>query len=121
MKKLIAFDLDGTLAVSKSPLDGEMAELLTSLLGIVKVAVISGGAWPQFEKQVLAKLPPHARLEQLSILPERGGFHHYFRIMCLNKGIKIAGAIKAISSLASSNAITPRSAIVASDGICVPA
>ncbi len=51
MKKLIAFDLDGTLAQSKSPIGPEMAELLTRLLGIVKVAVISGGAWPQFEKQ----------------------------------------------------------------------
>ena len=72
MKKLIAFFLDGALTQSKSPLDAEMAELLASLLGIVKVAVISGGAWPQFEKQVLAKLPPHARLEQLSILPACG-------------------------------------------------
>jgi hypothetical protein len=35
MKELIVFDLDGTLAKSKSPLDAEMAELLTSLLGMV--------------------------------------------------------------------------------------
>jgi phosphomannomutase len=40
---MIAFDLDGTLAQSKSPLDTEMAELLTSLLCIVKVAVNLGG------------------------------------------------------------------------------
>lgn len=43
MKRLIVFDLDGTLAKSKSSLDAEMAALLDSLLGIVKVAVISGG------------------------------------------------------------------------------
>jgi phosphomannomutase len=43
MKKLIVFDLDGTLAESKSPLDTEMAALLTSLLATVKVAIISGG------------------------------------------------------------------------------
>ncbi|MEO8268201.1 MAG: HAD-IIB family hydrolase, partial [Aureliella sp.] len=61
-----------TLAKSKSPLDAEMAELLTSLLAIVKVAVISGGAWPQFEKQVLAKLPSHTQLKNLSILPTCG-------------------------------------------------
>ncbi len=53
MKKLIVFDLDGTLAQSKAPLDVEMAALLNTLLGIVNVAVISGGDWPQFEKQVL--------------------------------------------------------------------
>ena len=48
MKSLVVFDLDGTLAPSKSSLDAEMAALLGRLLGIVKVAVISGGAWGQF-------------------------------------------------------------------------
>jgi FMN phosphatase YigB (HAD superfamily) len=43
MKKLIVFDLDGTLAESKSALDTEMSALLHELLGIAKVAVISGG------------------------------------------------------------------------------
>jgi len=43
MKKLIVFDLDGTLAESKSPLDAEMGILLSSLIGVVKVAVISDG------------------------------------------------------------------------------
>ena len=41
MKKLIVFDLDGTLAESKSSIDPEMATLLHALPGIVKVAVIS--------------------------------------------------------------------------------
>jgi phosphomannomutase len=72
MKKLIVFDLDGTLAESKSSLDGEMAALLKDLLGIVKVAVISGGDWPQFEKQVLAHLPQDAGLGNLSLLPTCG-------------------------------------------------
>jgi HAD superfamily hydrolase (TIGR01484 family) len=72
MKDLIIFDLDGTLAESKSPLDPEMGSLFGRLLSAVKVAVISGGAWPQFEKQVLAKLPLEARLEALSILPTCG-------------------------------------------------
>ena len=56
MKKLIVFDLDGTLASSKSPLDDEMANLLDKLLKTVKVAVISGGDWSQFQKQVLSHL-----------------------------------------------------------------
>ncbi len=72
MKDLIVFDLDGTLAQSKSPVDTEMAELLTSLLRVARVAVISGGAWPQFEKQVLSMLPLDAKLERLSILPTCG-------------------------------------------------
>jgi phosphomannomutase len=72
VKKLIVFDLDGTLAESKSPLDAEMAALLHNLLDIVKVAVISGGDWPQFEKQLLSNLPHDERLENLSLLPTCG-------------------------------------------------
>jgi hypothetical protein len=72
VKKLVVFDLDGTLAASKSPLDAEMLSLLHDLLSVVKVAVISGGAWPQFEKQLLSKLPKDDRLAKLSILPTCG-------------------------------------------------
>jgi hypothetical protein len=78
MKKLIVFDLDGTLAESKASLDAEMAALLTALLSIVKVAVISGGNWPQFEKQVLTNLPHDERLRNLSLLPTCGTkFYRY--------------------------------------------
>lgn len=78
MKKLIVYDLDGTLAESKSSLDAVMAELLQKLLGVVKVAVISGGDWPQFEKQLLSNLPHDERLRNLSILPTCGTkFYQY--------------------------------------------
>jgi phosphomannomutase len=46
MMKLIAFDLDGTLATSKQAVDTEMADLLGALLELQSVAVISGGDWP---------------------------------------------------------------------------
>jgi phosphomannomutase len=72
MKSLIVFDLDGTLAASKSTLDAEMASLLHNLLSVVRVAVISGGAWFQFEEQVLSQLPQDERLTRLSILPTCG-------------------------------------------------
>ncbi len=78
MKQLIVFDLDGTLAQSKASIDTEMATLLSALLGIVKVAIISGGNWPQFEKQVLAQLPHDTRLANLSLLPTCGTkFYRY--------------------------------------------
>jgi phosphomannomutase len=72
MIKLIVFDLDGTLAESKSSLDLEMSGLLCDLLGITRVAVISGGDWPQFEKQLLTNLPTDERLANLSLLPTCG-------------------------------------------------
>lgn len=78
MKKLIVFDLDGTLAKSKSAIDEEMSKLLKGLLEVHQVAIISGGDWPQFEKQVLTPLPEDTRLEKLSILPTSGTkFYRY--------------------------------------------
>ena len=78
MINLIVFDLDGTLAESKSPLDAEMSTLLGALLGVVKVAVISGGNWPQFDKQLLSNLPRDERLRNLSLLPTCGTkFYEY--------------------------------------------
>jgi phosphomannomutase len=78
VKKLIVFDLDGTLADSKSAVDPEMSGLLHDLLGIVKVAVISGGGWPQFEKQFVSNLPHDEFLENLSLLPTCGTkFYRY--------------------------------------------
>ena len=78
MKRLFVFDLDGTLAQSKSSLDPEMAGLLGQLLIFMKVAVISGGTWEQFETQLLAKLTNDVHLENLFLLPTCGTqFYHY--------------------------------------------
>lgn len=78
MKNLIIFDLDGTLAKSKSSIDQEMSELLKSLLHVAHVAIISGGDWPQFEKQVLDHLPKNTLLKKLAILPTCGTkFYQY--------------------------------------------
>src|SRR5271154_1231416 len=78
VKSLIIFDLDGTLAESKSALDGEMAALLGQLLRVVKVAIISGGAWPQFEEHVLSNLPSGDILKKLSLLPTCGTKFYQF-------------------------------------------
>jgi phosphomannomutase len=78
MKKLIVFDLDGTLAESKAAIDQEMAERLGALLTVAQVAIISGGDWPQFEKQVIAHLPKGSKIKNLSILPTCGTkFYRY--------------------------------------------
>lgn len=72
MKQLVAFDLDGTLAESKQPLQEPMGEALADLLGVAQVAVISGGDWPQFEKQVASRLPARADLTRLWLMPTTG-------------------------------------------------
>lgn len=73
MKKLIAFDLDGTLAPSKSPGPDRMMELLAQLLDKFQVCIISGGKFEQFEKQVLGNLEASpSQLERLHIMPTCG-------------------------------------------------
>ena len=73
--------MDGTLAKSKSAIDHEMAELLHNLLHVAHVAIISGGDWPQFQKQVLSQLLEKTHLRKLSILPTCGTkFYRYDKI-----------------------------------------
>ena len=72
VKELIVFDLDGTLAKSKCSIDIEMAGLLDNLLREVKVAIISGGDWPQFEEQVLVPVGHPRDLKNLFLLPTCG-------------------------------------------------
>ncbi|MFT0847014.1 HAD-IIB family hydrolase [Actinomycetaceae bacterium L2_0104] len=70
---LIAFDLDDTLAPSKSPLPARMGEALRSLLEITQVCVISGGQFGQFETQLLGNLHASDReLARLHLMPTCG-------------------------------------------------
>ena len=82
MKKLIIFDLDGTLALSKSAMDSEMALLLVGLLKADKmVAIISGGKYAQFQKQILpvmAKVGVGENLKNLFLFPTCGAAFYRF-------------------------------------------
>ncbi len=73
-KKVIVCDLDGTLAPSKASISPDMAEVLNHVLARQYVAVISGGAFPQFQKQLIAKLDNSPeRLKNLILFPTMGG------------------------------------------------
>ncbi len=72
-KKVIAFDLDDTLAVTKSPISDEMGEILVRLLEHYDVCVISGGNFEQFKKQVVDRLEaPAHKLNRLHLMPTCG-------------------------------------------------
>jgi|SRR5579862_4981660 len=72
-RRVIAFDLDDTLAESKSPITEQMADLLDRLLGMFQVCVISGGKFEQFEGQLLNHLEADANtLTALHIMPTCG-------------------------------------------------
>lgn len=74
--KLIAFDLDDTLAPSKTRMPEEMVRVFRKLLTIVPVAVISGGNIGQFCTQLLAALEAGGAIPQelarLHLLPTCG-------------------------------------------------
>ena len=79
--RLVAYDLDDTLAASKSPLDPRMATLIVDLLGAVEVCVISGGNFAQFELQLVDNLPldhPDA-LARLHLMPTCGTQYFLFQ------------------------------------------
>lgn len=82
MKQLIAFDLDGTLAESKSALTDQMSELLNQLLDKYQVCVISGGKFGQFEKQLLSNLKTSPRkLENLHLMPTCGTRYYVYDVI----------------------------------------
>lgn len=72
-KKLIAFDLDGTLAPSKSLFPDRMTELFNALLTKYEACIISGGKYELFQLQVLSQITKDARLlEKLHLMPTSG-------------------------------------------------
>ena len=81
MKQVIAFDLDGTLAPSKSPLPDRIAGLLDQLLDHFQVCVISGGKFGQFEVQLLNNLHlPPEKLQRLHLMPTCGTRYYQYDI-----------------------------------------
>jgi len=72
-KQLIIFDLDGTLAPSKSPMQADIGALIVRLLQGKKVAIISGGGYPQFQTQLLSAMPgAEEKYSNLFLLPTSG-------------------------------------------------
>jgi phosphomannomutase len=71
--KMFVFDLDDTLAPSKSPMPEAMNEALTALLSRALVAIISGGRFEQFQAQVLDQLTlPPELCQRLHLMPTCG-------------------------------------------------
>jgi phosphomannomutase len=84
MKKLLAFDLDDTLAISKAPMSDRMSEVLAEILEHFEVCIISGGRFEQFEEQVINRLHVESRLlDKLHLMPTCGT--RYYRYNALEK------------------------------------
>lgn len=79
IKKLIAFDLDGTLAPSKSHFDPKMVDLFNKLLEKFEVCVISGAKYELFQTQFLTQITKNSDLlAKLHLLPTTGTRYYKF-------------------------------------------
>jgi HAD superfamily hydrolase (TIGR01484 family) len=69
----VAFDLDDTLAASKSPMDPAMSAALARLLERTSVCIISGGRFEQFEAQALSTFSASEEaMSRLHLMPTCG-------------------------------------------------
>jgi HAD-superfamily hydrolase, subfamily IIB len=84
VKKVIAFDLDGTLVLTKSPISDHMGELLVNLLKKYEVCIIAGGKFEQLKLQIIDRLEASPReLARLHLMPTSGT--RYYRYDELSK------------------------------------
>lgn len=96
--------MDGTLTPSKSPMQNDVATLLTKLLQRMPVAVIGGGKYGLFKRQFIAKLRcPKKLLDRLFLFPTtstsfyryRGGWKKiYARQLSKRERVEIIRAFK---------------------------
>jgi HAD superfamily hydrolase (TIGR01484 family) len=107
-KKIVAFDVDGTLSPSRLPMDQEMSRLFYDLLKKKNVAIITGGTFERINEQILKPLNfynknrSEPKLENLVLLPTNGGGFYIFNRgwkEVANKKLKISEKEKIINAI----------------------
>ena len=81
-QKVIALDLDDTLAVTKSPISDRMGAILVKILDHYDVCIISGGKFEQFKKQVVDRLEaPAHKLNRMHLMPTCGTRYYRYDVL----------------------------------------
>lgn len=81
-KHVIAFDLDDTLSITKSPISDRMGDLLANLLERFDVCIISGGKIEQFHMQVIDRLTVSShQLGRLHLMPTCGTRYYRYDVV----------------------------------------
>ena len=85
MKKVLAFDVDQTLNIAKTPIPPEIADLLTQCLDHFEICPISGQKYDQFLFQIVDQLKDATpeQLEHLHLFVAQGT--QYYRYSAANK------------------------------------
>lgn len=82
MKKVLAFDIDQTLNIAKTPIPDEIAELLTKCLEKFEICPISGQKFDQFMIQIVNRLKEVGatgeHLEHLHLFVAQGTQYYHF-------------------------------------------
>jgi len=80
MKKVLAFDIDQTLNVAKTPITDEIADLLVKCLDHFEVCPISGQKFDQFLIQIVNQLknPTKEQLSRLHLFVAQGTQYYRF-------------------------------------------
>ncbi len=80
IKKVLAFDIDHTLGLPRTPIPDEIAVLLVEALKRFEICIISGQNFDQFLKQVIGrlKLPEQSLLRHLHCFPAQGTQYYRF-------------------------------------------
>ena len=107
MKKVFAFDMDDTIAVTKSPISDRMAEAFNNILDTFDVCIISGGNYNLFHKQFIDRLDLDvAKLKRIHLMPTCGTRYYrydesvgdwvlqYAEDLTSEEKIKIAGVLE---------------------------
>jgi len=78
-KKMVLFDLDGTLTRSRQVIDPYPARLLASLLAKRMVGIVSGCAFNRIEEQLLRQLPQDANMANLHLFTSTASSYYIYR------------------------------------------
>ena len=81
MKKVLAFDMDDTIAITKSPINERMATAFNHILDNFDICIISGGKFELFENQVISRLDVDpTKLRRVHLMPTCGTRYYRFDV-----------------------------------------
>jgi len=81
MKKVLAFDMDDTIAITKSPISDRMATVFNHILDNFDICIISGGKYELFQKQFISRLDADpSKLARVHLMPTCGTRYYRFNL-----------------------------------------
>ena len=81
MKKVLAFDMDDTIAITKSPISDRMAQAFGDILETFDVCIISGGNYELFHKQFIDRLDlDDVKLQRIHLMPTCGTRYYRYDV-----------------------------------------